>query len=264
MKEKIFIHILITRFNVPWVNGVSPDENWLNQRMEIFLKYCLTGVKSQTVNNFTWFIYIDVLTPEWALSQLENNVPVNTHLIKVHTFEQMKKQVSTDLITLNQQKSDYIITSRLDNDDAISPEYIQLIQKNFKKKHGEFINFYQGLCYNIKKQMFSTYTYKNSPFLSKIECVNNGITSILDHDHVETLAQIQLNGNHWVQIIHGQNVSNGLRGKIIRAANLKKQNNWLSQYKVDTLNYFSARTQQFISNVIQHLKHFIKAILFSK
>ncbi|RCW27029.1 glycosyltransferase [Marinilabilia salmonicolor] len=259
-----FDHFLITRFNVPWVDGKASDEDWLSQRMEIFIKYCLPSVKSQTSNNFTWLIYLDVFTPEWALNQLKNNLPKNTLLITVNTFEQMKKQVRSDLTQINHQKADYIITSRLDNDDAISPQYIELIQQNFKEKHGKFINFQQGLCYSIEKQIFSAYTYNNSPFLSKIERVNKGVSSILAHDHVETLAQIQLDGNHWVQIIHGQNVSNGLRGKIIRAANLKKQNNWLSQYKVDRLNYFLARTQQLISNGILFLKRVIKTILFIK
>ncbi|WP_430811210.1 MULTISPECIES: glycosyltransferase [unclassified Carboxylicivirga] len=55
----------------------------MKQRIEIFLKYCLSGVKNQTRNNFTWLIYIDALTPKWALKQLENHVPDNTHLLKV-------------------------------------------------------------------------------------------------------------------------------------------------------------------------------------
>ncbi|WP_430811113.1 MULTISPECIES: hypothetical protein [unclassified Carboxylicivirga] len=176
----------------------------------------------------------------------------------------MKRQVGTDLLNFNQHNTEYILTSRLDNDDAIGPKYIELIQQNFKEKHGEFINFCQRLCYSIEKQVFSKYTYKNSPFLSKIENVSNGIKSILNHDHSETLAQTQIKGYHWLQVIHGQNISNGLRGKIIRAANLKKQNSWLNPYRIDTLNYLLARTQQIFSNGIQLVKRLIKAIFFIK
>jgi len=261
--NKLYNHFLITRFNVPWVNGVSPDEKWLRNRMALFLKYCLPSVYHQTNNNFQWIIYLDVKTPIWAFELLKANSQPNTHLIKVHTFEEMKQQVGNEVINISNKKSKYIITSRLDNDDIISPYFIDLIQQNFTPTHNSFINFSGGICYHLQKHLFSEYTYPNGPFVSKIESIENEVTTILDHDHTFINAQIQINDKHWIQLIHQSNISNGLKGRIQLNNNWIKNNSWISSFDLKT-NGFNAvlwRALQKKNEITFSIKKQIKKII---
>lgn len=262
-KKSLFSHILITRFNVPWVNGKSPDEEWLKDRIQLFLKYCLPSVYKQTNTNYKWIIYLDTNTPKWVIESLNASIQPNTHLINVSTFDEMKKQVSNDVLNLCENNSKFVITSRLDNDDIVSPYFIEQIQQNFISTHNSFINFSGGICYHLQKNIFSTYTYPNGPFVSKIESVEEQITTILAHDHTFINAQIQITCKHWIQLIHQSNISNGLKGKIQLNNNLLKNNNWIASFDLKT-NAFNAiwwRAKQKKNEIILSIKKQIKKII---
>lgn len=259
-----FTHLLITRFNVPWVDGVSPNETWLKDRIKLFLKYCLPSVYKQTNINFKWIIYLDINTPKRALEILNAYIQYNTHLIKVSTFDEMKKQVSNDVLNLCDNNSKFVITSRLDNDDLFSPYFIDLIQQNFIPSHNSFINFSGGVCYHLQKQLFSEYTYPNGPFVSKIESIENEVTTILDHDHTFLNADIQINDKHWIQLIHKSNISNGLKGEIQLRNNLLQNNNWITGFDLKTNGFntvlyrFLQKKNKFIFLIKKQIKKVIR------
>ena len=62
-------HFIITRFNLkfPDVTGGKntsvigvPANEWLANRTDLFMKYCLPSVLNQTSVNFKWLLYFDI------------------------------------------------------------------------------------------------------------------------------------------------------------------------------------------------------------
>lgn len=93
----MFQHFIITRFNLrraDWKTTKNSDEvlseTWLKNRFTLFENYCILSVKKQKNQNFKWLVFLGINTPEIYKEKIEE---VNT--------------------------MDYIITSRLDNDDSL-------------------------------------------------------------------------------------------------------------------------------------------------
>ena len=240
-----FTHFLVTRYNVPWTNGKKPSEQWLKERNKLFFKFCYSSVLSQINNNFKWIIYIDINSPMWFLDGMSKIESDKILFMKVATFEEMKNRIKSDVIELS--TTPFVITSRLDNDDVISPYYIDLIQKNLKLNHNTFINFKDGACYSESNRAFSVYEYFNSPFLTLIENRNKEVNTILDYDHTFVKNAVQIDGNNWLQIIHSDNLSNQLRGKVIYKKEIVNNLNWIdfSIFKysfIKTLNNSNKKT----------------------
>jgi hypothetical protein len=65
-----FSHVLITRFNIrvpcgerPTAEWKPPSKEWMLHRLDLFERYCLPSVASQSVQNFHWILLVDPNTP---------------------------------------------------------------------------------------------------------------------------------------------------------------------------------------------------------
>lgn len=114
----------------------------------------------------------------------------------------------------------FLITTRLDNDDALNIRAIAAIQDQFRPYERIALNFPNGFCYYNQKLFLSRQL--SNPFLSLIERIhwNKGqpeIHSVMGRKHMEMakLAPIrQLNGEPmWLQVVHQNNLSNRPKGK---------------------------------------------------
>ena len=176
----------------------------------------------------------------------------------------MVSRISDDVIDMS-NNSEWIITSRIDNDDIILNNYIAEIQRNINYQHGNVVNFNKGICYNFNENYFTKYMYDylQSPFVSKIEESKKGCRPILldHHDKLTPNQQIDVHG--WIQLIHGDNLRNTLNGEAVFKSELKvinsdillyenklkviflKINKWFS--KLTSLSYYRHRIKTFIN-----------------
>lgn len=211
----MYDHLLLTRFNVlskDW--QIRPSTNWMVDRIDIFKRYCLPSVSMQTNKNFTWILFFDKKTDSSLLFQVESLLQQQLNGIKYHI-------ILIDLLTesnvtekLSQIiKEDYIITSRLDNDDAIAHNYIKEIQKQFTPQNKTIINLDYGYTYNIKENRIYLRNHYINAFCSFIER-SDDLRSVwaLDHRELEKIGNliriktIPL----WCQVIHNTNLSNSV------------------------------------------------------
>jgi hypothetical protein len=77
----------------------------------------------QTERNFTWLLAFDKKTPDWILSKYASFPGVE--VIFQYPADYLRGIYNMD------HKGEWIITSRLDNDDIILPEYIETVQSYF-------------------------------------------------------------------------------------------------------------------------------------
>ena len=235
-QDRNFQHIILTKFNVR-VNyknlskstvGLSPD--WLEHRFQLFDRFCFPSVKEQSNQNFKWIVFFDAQTPEkfqhkvQEYTEWQNFIPVYVDR-SIYPPGGLAKPVV--LQHLNQNK-DYLITTRIDNDDAISHDFVSIIQDNFSQQEFEFINFTYGYVWHQGKIYLRK--YENNPFISLVEkiyrqkideiktvyCVNHAQVS-----SEENVKQIDI-APSWLQVIHDKNVANRVRGIRQPINNLEK------------------------------------------
>lgn len=218
----MFKHFLITRFNLrksDWTTSkkniaVLTDE-WHQNRFDLFINFCFHSVASQTNKNFEWLVFFDVTTPskyKMIISDLELKLK-NFTPIFIDGMDMFLPSIQQYVSNLDE---DYIITSRLDNDDCIGKFYIEKIQKMFDKQTFTAIDFIDGYTIQTHPSVkigkrFDQY----NPFISLIEKNQNPKTVwSIRHSHWKREKNvIQLrNLRVWASIIHQENKVNEFSG----------------------------------------------------
>lgn len=215
-------HFILTRFNVPSEGKESlirDKPEWLKNRFVLFDKYCFPSVKNQTNQNFKWLIFFDDQTPPAfkqkikSYSKYEKLIPI---YVEKWEFSKVKEAINKLV------NKDYILTSRLDNDDGLNINYIETLKNNITTTDDAFYNFSYGITLH-KNSVFKQKHLSNA-FISRLEKTKN-FKTVWDEQHqniIKTHKTIQLDLEAaWLQVIHGENVSNCTRGKLSNNLNLK-------------------------------------------
>jgi len=186
------------------------DDQWMYDRINLFLTYCLPSVLAQKNKNFTWLIYFDTKTPTVFLDKLLflKSAPISIELILVDNYNGMIKHMTERFL---RSENKYVISSRLDNDDAISDQFMQKIQEAFVPRHQTVINLNAGYVLDLQKKVFTKWRNKlTNQFSSIIEDkASADIITIYGFPHwrhptSSTTINIQ-SKPCWIEIIHQNN-----------------------------------------------------------
>jgi Protein of unknown function (DUF3118). len=212
-------HHIITRFNLR--SSWAYDEAWFLDRLELFDKYTLPSLRRQTNKNFTWHLLFDQKRTKPHLEKLEalnhNGIDLRFHLFgeKEEPFEELKKQIYSE--------GEAILTSRVDNDDILHPDYVAVMQKEASKKLAEGLQKPELFDFMIsyywspeQKTMTRRREYYPSPFSSLIEIgsPNEPLHTVYAGNHTKLHHQFSFNelpGAAAIAVVHGNNVLNGLK-----------------------------------------------------
>jgi hypothetical protein len=244
-----FAHYLITRFSVPYSNYIKDKKGekvrtaeWLEHRFKLFETYCLPSVIGQSSQNFTWLVFFDLYTPNIFKQRIESiglNYP-NFKPIYINSSETFIIELNK-YIAIQTKQCEYLITSRVDNDDAIHQEYIQTIQNSLKPDNDFLLNFRWGLQLDIKTGLLYQNRDESNPFLSRIcRYYPETIKTVFEFGHREAcnflpIKQI-LNLKGWLIIVHEKNMLNTIGGKpLLGKINILKHYNILNFGKTDNL-----------------------------
>jgi hypothetical protein len=199
-------HIIYTQFNWGWLDSNRKDVSgipvntfeWLDRRVQLFEAYCLPSIENQSNKNFIWHIVFDERTPEEYYEKYEGRANIIITL-----SDGLNNLVNT---ALSEDPCEYILTSRVDNDDALSTNYVDTVQKVAKRhmEEGEekiFINFPNGFYIspatdssmhdNSSKIMARELFYNSNPFSSLLEKV---VSNPKDLDTILAYYSAQLKG----------------------------------------------------------------------
>lgn len=226
-----YIHVVMTRFNVglysesKWThdkNGVLIDPDaWMEERFNLFEKYCLPSFKSQTIKAFEWFVGIDSKTPKRFIERLESHAK-DCKQLRIVLVDKITRDFINPVANLAKSgDKKYLITTRVDNDDAISFDFIETVQKSFSPGDLLFVNLNRGYAYDVEKNQFHGMNYRSNPFVSVVENAKDAKTILGYGNHIKIKDNHSLNyieiddKNYWVQVIHESNLMNGVRGKLI-------------------------------------------------
>ena len=213
-----FTHIIACRYNHDlYTNNtykIVDRDQWMEGRI-IKFKKLLTSLNNQTCLNFTFLIFIDKNTPEKIKQNLKDFI--SDSLINVK-WEILEDQFNIYLKNLKID-TEYLIASRIDNDDEYLPNFVDTIQKSFNNCEEVIdVNGMQYDTINNKKYTSGRIT-PNSPFISLIEKSNN-IKSVYHCSHSNMCKHFKCrfsndNGYYYIQNIHNNNVMNKIIGEPI-------------------------------------------------
>jgi len=215
-----FQHIVLTRFNVStsdWKSSIRLNTKWLNSRLKLFEDYCFASLKSQINQNFIWLVFFDKETPENIKKRIykyhdnwDKFIPFFVNNYQLQYKNIIKKHIDCC--------NKYLITSRIDNDDAYALDYVETVQneyfKNVKKYSSFVINFNKGYVFELDTNKIYIRNHYINAFCSLVEPLEN-FRSVLCKDHRELGTQFKVLKKSlkpmWLQVIHGKNISNKVR-----------------------------------------------------
>ncbi|SHJ51737.1 glycosyltransferase [Flavobacterium haoranii] len=220
----MFKHLLITRFNLKnpeWKqltknNESLLDDSWMNERLELFANYCFPSVSNQTNQNFEWLLYFDVSTSENHKNKIAEIIGNKTNIKSffidgMPVFnESIIKYVEENIST------EYLITSRIDNDDCIHKDFINEIQKHFDKQDFLAIDNIEGYTLQIEPNfILGKKEHIFNPFISLIE-KNDQPKTVWHYVHNMWKKEPRLihvtEKRLWLSVIHGKNKVNEFDG----------------------------------------------------
>lgn len=256
-----YSHLLITIFNLETTRGKA-DLAWLNNRFQLFDNYCYPSVYSQTNQNFKWLVFFSDETPEVFREKIEEYSKWET-FIPIYTdcafFNKYPKKLKKYIINNINEGTEYLITTRLDNDDAIHKEFIQRVQDNFIEENFLFLNFFQG--YQLIKNKLYKFKQNPSHFISLIERYDpNSFKTVYcgSHSQLEKVGKIKniKTKRLYLENIHGNNFINNYGGGVrvslknldnflIKRDRIPKHDNLLS-FWLDKIFYYSSIPKKLI------------------
>lgn len=209
-------HFLLTRFSAVLHPGQPPaEEDWLYYRLGFFVDACLPSVLSQHgARPFEWLVLLDDRCPDGFREQVEELAA--GAFTPVWTHEPFRRDAFAEHVARRSDAA-YLITTRIDSDDAMAVDLMASVQARFARQERMFVSFPRGIQIDRSGAVYRS-AVLSSPFLSLIERRVPGqppaTVYVAKHARarghaplLEVRAPVM-----WAQVVHGTNVSNIVNG----------------------------------------------------
>lgn len=213
-------HVLLTRFNLPSPGAeslVRARDGWLRDRVSLFEDRCLPSVLQQTAP-VRWIIYFDPESPAWLTEWIES-AAARGGFRPVFRAEVDRRELVDDIWEATRTQGHVLITTNLDNDDALSSDFAARIQASVETPERHAIFLRSGLI--LKDGRLYRHADASNAFCSVAEPWDDPITAWADwHTRLSGQMPVRvLDGPPaWLQVVHGNNVSNRVRGVLTSPA----------------------------------------------
>ncbi|MGP1255098.1 MAG: glycosyltransferase [Kiloniellales bacterium] len=212
-------HFILTRFNVlkkEQTQSDAPGLDWLTHRFDLFEKFCLPSVLSQSESDFRWLIYFDKETPSQfqarVRSYTDNRIVPRFVPPGGATLDKVTQHIRFEL----RNQTEWLLTTRLDNDDAIARDFCSKLRDNIESLEPQALNFPNGVIY-ANGRVFTHSDHSNA-FISALERTSDFKTAWFGyHTEVSKFLPIKQVPTlpMWMQVVHEKNISNVVRGKLL-------------------------------------------------
>ena len=212
--SEAFEHFLLTRFSAAFSSGVPAQEEWLRYRLGFFVDACWSSVRSQQGADFTWLVLFDDRCPDDFRADVE--ALAEGTFTPVWSREQWSPSIFGRAIAEHRSVDaarPWLLTTRLDSDDAIARDFMAAVQREFTPTDGLFVDFPRGLQID---RSGATYRYDqlSSPFLTLVERrrpdASPSTVYAARHARARQWGPVREVSAPpmWVQVIHGSNLLN--------------------------------------------------------
>jgi len=209
-------HFIITRFGVRSdQDGGLPSDEWVEDRLKKYEYICLSSLKGQLDQNFRVLLLVDS-----AFDARGYKIPLPSSRYEIVVVDEWWVHLAE--IIRERSAGTHVITTRLDNDDALGSEFVQRVQYEFKGQDAPtVIDLQRGVKYFQGKM--GTFIYPSNMFISLINLVDRD-EHCYSKQHPEMIRQfdtmsVRDSGPFWLHVVHPmsityksphQNVNDGL------------------------------------------------------
>jgi hypothetical protein len=203
-------HFLLTQFSIPasQAPGRHRDPSWLRFRLNLLEEMGAPSVRAQTAKDFRWILLIDERSADWVVERLRaitGDLPVALLLVGDLWSAQLDEFLG------KQSGGSLLVTSQMDSDDAISPDFVRCVQAHAGPDR--VVNASVGARYDVRTRSLVRVRKKRA---SESVCSTQG-RHIFQYYHGTAgleFPSIEIAGEPlWVQTIHGGNLANrSMRG----------------------------------------------------
>jgi hypothetical protein len=184
-------------------------------------------------------MFFDVATREEdrvKISELQNEYP-KLEPIFIDGAESFNQEVVIEVKKKTGNNFSHIITTRLDNDDAIHESFVQAVQEQFKGQDEALIDPISGYSlWTHSPTLLAKVKKPFNPFMSLIEKNVSELTTVStrNHDHWSSYQnRLVLDGIPlWLQVIHGENQASqfGYKGWLVEGGYISRELNLLEGF----------------------------------
>ena len=201
-------HFLLTRFNVRLADRPAASDKWLRDRLRLFNTFTAPSVHAQTCTRFRWLVLCDEASPDWLREELAQVAMLEPIWVR----ESWTPALPAAVVHEQRAGADgFVVTSRLDNDDAIARNFIARVQAAATEEG--FVNFTGGAQW-AHGRLYRRLDPSN-PFISRVETGPRAATVFAaDHNKLAALGPIRQfgDGPMWLQVVHDSNLENRAKG----------------------------------------------------
>jgi hypothetical protein len=209
------VHAIVTRFALPVSFGreaveteptdVHLVEAWLETRLRLLRRFCAPSIRRQTTRSFIWLLGID----ERLSAQMGKDVASATggrgSVLRVPPDMAFRDVLRAELAAYGPM----ILTTRLDSDDALAPDFVESVQRCSRPDRA--LNFPRGLVYEADLGLTHRVDIASSPFMSFLSTKGLTVHDLGNHRHWSDTVPIVEVGTPqpmWLQLIHDDNALN--------------------------------------------------------
>ena len=217
-------HVLMTRFNLATPgreSAIRTRPGWLAERFDLFERYCLPSVAGQTSRRFHWVIYFDEATPPAfrdRIAACQKVFPFIAYFTGLFPASGWPRSIRETF----DFAPDLLLSTRLDNDDALALDYVARVQAAVEAADcaaGGY-NFTNGFI--LGRGRLYRLAHRSNAFFSYLAPYGPDVVTAPSIQHMDLARHGQVRqiggAGAWMQIVHGGNVSNKIRGRRISAA----------------------------------------------
>jgi hypothetical protein len=213
--DREFDHFLLTRFSAVLSSGAEPAaEEWLRYRLAFFYDATYPSVLSQTTRDFEWLVLLDDRCSDEFREDIEGLA--EGAFTPVWTHADFRRDSFAEPVAAT-ASAPYLITTRIDSDDAMAVDYLQRVQAQFERQSRLFVSFTRGVQVDRSGAVYLSDALSN-PFISLVEKREAG--RLPDTVYVAKHARARAHGPirevrapvMWMQVVHDFNVSNIVNG----------------------------------------------------
>jgi hypothetical protein len=214
-------HFIITRFNLRSSDPSSArmiDEGYLAQRLDLFERFCLPTVRNQSRQDFKWLVLFAEDTPAIAKARIEHYAewPNFMPVYLPAGLDHVGRLVVRPYLDGSAQT---LITTRIDNDDGLCRNYIEKVRRFESTTERVVVQFPVGFVWHRDRIYLDR--QEHNAFTTLIEPLPAGSDSEFftiykgSHSEIQRLGRVIDADDEpgWLQVIHGTNLENYVRGR---------------------------------------------------
>jgi hypothetical protein len=199
---------------------IRAQEGWLRKRVDLFEQFCLPSVKAQTAGNVRWIVYFDPESPTWLLEQIPR-LAIHGGFVPIFRATVSHQELVADLRGVVGKPQERLLTTNLDNDDGLAVDFAFRLQREAAKfLDRTALYFPRGLI--MAGEALYLRTDRRNAFCSVVEAWDDPATCWSDWHNLlgKSMPVMEIPGHPaWLQVVHGGNVSNRIRGRMVSARN---------------------------------------------